>query len=120
MASAPSEAQAQLGDQRYQALLAGSEAIVSHRDLSALFHELAGRLHQVVRFDYLGLALHEATTNTLRIHLLERAVPTPLPSPPVVPVDQKPAGWVCVTQPAWFFAYVPRKKRGRQALDRTK
>jgi hypothetical protein len=52
-------------------LLAVSEAIVSHRDLSALFHELAGRLHQVVRFDYLGLALHEATSNTLRVHLLE-------------------------------------------------
>ena len=29
----------------YRALLAVSEAIVSHRDLSALFHELAGRLH---------------------------------------------------------------------------
>jgi hypothetical protein len=58
-------------DYKYQTLLAVSEAIVSHRDLSALFHELAGRLHQVVRFDYLGLALHEATSNTLRVHLLE-------------------------------------------------
>ena len=25
--------------------------------MRALFHELAGRLHEVVRFDYLGLAL---------------------------------------------------------------
>src|ERR1700747_1937561 len=44
-------------DHKYQALLAVSEAIVSHRELSALFHELAGRLHQVVRFDYLVLYL---------------------------------------------------------------
>ena len=33
----------------YRALLAVSEAIVWHRDLSALFHELVGRLQQVVR-----------------------------------------------------------------------
>ncbi len=56
-------------DHKYQALLAVSEAIVSHRDLPAVFHELAGRLHQVVRFDYLGLALHDATNNTMRPHV---------------------------------------------------
>ena len=66
-----SEAQATASGDRYQALLAVSEAIVSHRDLSALFHELAGRLRQVVRFDYVGLALHDTTSNTMRIHLLE-------------------------------------------------
>ena len=71
MASARSDAQAQSADQRYRALLAVSEAIVSHRDLSALFHELACRLHQVVRFDYLPLCLHEATSNTMRVHVLE-------------------------------------------------
>src|SRR5260370_12585590 len=120
MASAPSEAQAQLGDQRYQALLAGSEAIVSHRDLSALFHELAGRLHQVVRFDYLGLALHEATSNTLSIHLLEGAEPTPLPSPTVLPLEEEPAGWVWQTQQAWIFSNVPEEKRWPRALERAK
>ena len=66
----------------YRALLAVSEAIVSHRDLSALFHELAGRLHQVVRFDYLGLFLHEAASNTLRLHVLEPAEPTASPCKP--------------------------------------
>ena len=62
----------------YRALLAVSEAIVSHRDLSALFHELAGRLHQVARFDYLVLHLHEAESDTMRLHILE-------PSEPAVP-----------------------------------
>jgi hypothetical protein len=80
MASALSDAQAQPADQRYRGLLAVSEAIVSHRDLSALFHELAGRLHQVVHFDYLGLALHEATSNTMRIHLLEDTASVPASS----------------------------------------
>ena len=41
MATPQSETQALSGDQRYRALLAVSGAIVSHRDLSALFHALA-------------------------------------------------------------------------------
>src|SRR5713226_6234552 len=48
----------------YRALLAVAEAIVSHRDLSALIHDLAGRLHQVGCFDYLGMHLHEAESET--------------------------------------------------------
>src|SRR5260370_42499682 len=80
MTGADLDGQAVATGDRYRGLLAVSEAIVSHRELSALFHELAGRLHQVVHFDYLGLALHEATSNTLRIHLLEGTEPTPLRS----------------------------------------
>jgi formate hydrogenlyase transcriptional activator len=120
MASAPLDPQVPSTDQKYEALLAVSEAIVSQRDLSALFHELAGRLHQVVRFDYLGLALHEATSNTLRIHLLEGAEPTPLPSPPVLPLEEEPAGWVWQTQQAWIFSNVPEEKRWPRALERAK
>jgi formate hydrogenlyase transcriptional activator len=120
MASALSDAQARSTNQKYRALLAVSEAIVSHRDLSALFHELAGRLRQVVRFDYLGLALHEATSNTLRIHLLEGPEPTPLPTPPVLPLEEEPAGWVWQTQQAWIFSNVPEEKRWPRALERAK
>jgi len=107
-------------DHKYQALLAVSEAIVSHRDLSALFHELAERLHQVVRFDYLGLALHEITSNTLRIHLLEGPEPTPLPSPAVLPLEEEPAGWVWQTQQALIFSNVPEETRWPRALERAK
>src|SRR6266403_6124543 len=77
-----------------------------------------GRLHQVVHFDYLGLALHEATSNTLRIHLLEGTEPTPLPSPPVLPLEEEPAGWVWQTQQAWIFSNVPEEKRWPRALER--
>jgi formate hydrogenlyase transcriptional activator len=120
MATPQGEIQAPSGDQRYQALLAVSEAIVCHRDLSALFHALAGRLHQVVRFDYLGLALHEATSNTLRIHLLEGPELTPLPTPPVLPLEDEPAGWVWQKQRAWIFSNVPEEKRWPRALERAK
>src|SRR5713101_5602737 len=120
MATAPLNPQAPSTDHKYQALLAVSEAIVSHRDLSALFHELAGRLRQVVHFDYLGLALHEATSNTLRIHLLEGTEPVPLPSPQVLPLEEEPAGWVWQTQQAWIFSNVPEEKRWPRALERVK
>jgi formate hydrogenlyase transcriptional activator len=74
----------------------------------------------VVHFDYLGLALHEATSNTLRIHLLEGTEPTPLPSPPVLPLEEEPAGWVWQTQQAWIFSNVPEEKRWPRALERAK
>jgi formate hydrogenlyase transcriptional activator len=119
MASGPLNPQAPSTDQKYQALLAVSEAIVSHRELSALFHELAGRLHHVVYFDYLGLALHEATSNTLRIHLLEGKEPTPRPSPPVLSLEEA-AGWVWKTQQAWIFSNVSEEKRWPRALERAK
>src|SRR6516225_11031363 len=115
MASAPLDPQAPSTDHKYQALLAVSEAIVSHRDLFALFHELAGRLHQVVRFDYLGLALHEATSNTMRMHVLEGTEPTPLPSGPVLPLEEDPAGWVWQTQQARILSNVSEEKRWPQA-----
>src|SRR5256884_6885208 len=110
MTSADSDGQATAGDGRYRALLAVSEAIASHRDLSALFHELAGRLQQVVRFDYLGLLLHEAESNTLRLHVLEPA--GPLPSASVnLPVGEVPAGWVWQTQQPFILPRVAEDKR---------
>src|SRR5262249_46190704 len=83
---------------RYRALLAVSEAIVSHRDLSALFHELASRLHEVVRFDYLALVLHEAATDTMRLHVLETSEPVPPDTVIVLPPEDDPAGLVWQTQ----------------------
>ncbi len=93
-----SDGRATTADNQYQALLAVSEAIVAHRDLSALFHELAGRLHQVVRFDALALVLHDAATNTMRRHMLETAEPAPPQAVQVLPPDDDPAGLVWQTQ----------------------
>ena len=81
MTAAHSDGQASATGEPYRALLAVSEAIASHRDLPALFHELAGRLHQVVRFDSLALVLHEAATNTMRLHVLEVLRTHPVPRP---------------------------------------
>jgi hypothetical protein len=58
MAGALSDAQTQSADQRYRALLAVSEAIVSHRELSALFHEEEIRI--VMEAGRLGVPDHDA------------------------------------------------------------
>ena len=54
---------------QYRALFGVSDAIASHRDLSALFHELGSRLARVVSFDALSLVLHDTTANVMRLHV---------------------------------------------------
>ncbi len=100
----------------YRALLGVSEVIVAHRDLITLFHELAGRLHQVVRFDYLTLVMHEAATNTMRRHVLE----PPEPTGPVMvfPREEDPAGLVWETQQPLITSSVVELKRWPRLLER--
>lgn len=85
-------------EQAYRALLAVSEAIVSHRDLSALFQELVVRLHDVVQFEGLALLLFDEPTNTMRLHILEATAPSSLPVDFSLPVDDDPGGMVWQNQ----------------------
>jgi formate hydrogenlyase transcriptional activator len=102
----------------YRALLAVSEAIVAHRDLSALFHELAGRLEEVVRFDYLALVLHDAATDTMRLHVLETGEPVPPGTVIVLPPEDDPAGLVWQTQQPLITARVDELRRWPRLLER--
>jgi formate hydrogenlyase transcriptional activator len=96
--------------------LAVSAAIVAHRDLCALFHDLAGRLRQVVRFDYLTLVLHHAATNSMRMHVLEPPEPT---EPAIVlPPEEDPAGLVWQTQKPLITSSVEELKRWPRLLER--
>src|SRR5262245_30810287 len=90
--------------QQYSTLLEVAEAIVSQRDLQALFHDLAGRLPQVVPFDYLILVLHDADSNTMRRQILESrefGLVDPLDAdiPPAgLRIEEGPSGWVWQAQ----------------------
>src|SRR5512135_2211764 len=117
MTSAHLGRQASATGEPYRALLAVSEAIASHRDLPALFHELAGRLHHVVHFDYLALVLHEAATNTMRLHVLGASEPTPIPAI-VLPVEDDPAGMVWQIQQPLIISNVAEESRWPQFLER--
>jgi formate hydrogenlyase transcriptional activator len=52
----------------YAALFDLSQSIAGHSDLETLCNSLAGSLHRVVAFDYLGLVLHDPVHNQLRLH----------------------------------------------------
>jgi formate hydrogenlyase transcriptional activator len=62
--------------EQYQALLEVAESIAAHRELEELFHDLAQRLHRLVIFDFICLALPDSTRHTVRLHVLESRLPT--------------------------------------------
>ena len=117
---APSNGKASDCEDRYQALLAVSEATVCHRDLPALFHELAGRLHEVVRFDWLVLILHDAGGQTMRMHVLEPPEPRFLASGGEIPLNDSLAGQVWQTQKPIVCANVAECVQWPQFIERTK
>jgi len=82
-----------------EALLEVAESIAQHRDLAALFHDLAERLHCVVDFDFLTLVLHDPVRNVMRLHILETRLLTPAKKTGTEsPVDGHPSGWVWQSQ----------------------
>jgi len=83
---------------QHQALLEVAEAIAQHRDLGELFHELAERLHRVVKFEYLNLILHDPARNVMRLHILESEMPRKTRPGAEFPVGETPSGWVWETQ----------------------
>src|SRR3984893_9254274 len=105
---------------QYETLLAVSDAIVSHRDLGTLFHDLAGRLHLVVRFDYLACVLHDATSNAMRLHVLETTEPIPAQGPRPLSVEDDPGGIVWQTQQPLIVSNVAEESRWPHLLERAK
>jgi formate hydrogenlyase transcriptional activator len=81
-----------------EALLEVAESIAQHRDLAALFHDLAERLHAVVDFDFLTLVLHDPERNVMRLHILETRLPTPVKTGSETPMEGHPSGWVWQSQ----------------------
>ncbi len=102
-----------VAEQQYVTLLAVAQAIATHRDLPALFHDLAGRLHQVVRFEDLLLVLHDAATNTMRPHVLETSHPNRYVLPPAYPPEESPSGWIWQHQQPMISVDLEQEPRWR-------
>lgn len=56
---------------RYEALLAVSEVISLHRDLSALLKDLVPYLRPVVNFDFIKLLVYGAYKHVMRLHVFD-------------------------------------------------
>src|SRR6266516_2495083 len=94
-----------------EALLEVSEAIAQQRDLPALFHDLAGRLHSVIEFDFLTLVLHDPVRKVMRLHILETRIPTEKAAGMETPIEGHPSGWVWETQQPLVIADVAEETR---------
>jgi len=119
-AISPPEAAPARGQSRHQleALLDVSEIIAQHRDLNALFHELATRLHSVVESDFLSLVLHDPEKNVMRLHVLESRIETGKVVGLEHPVQNSPSGWVWQTQQPFIVEDVLTETRFKEFLKR--
>jgi formate hydrogenlyase transcriptional activator len=104
--------------QQYQALLGVAEAIVAHRDMAALIHNLAGRLRDLVRFDALVLVRHDAQNNLMQRYVFDRAEPLPAEPPIAFTVDDDPGGLVLKTQQPLILSSLAEAARWPRYLAR--
>ena len=104
--------------QQYQALLAVAEAIVAHRDLQSLIHDLAGRLHEVVRFDHVGLVRHDAENNLMHRHVFDHSGPLLAEPPAAFHVEDVPWGLVLQTQQPLILSNLAEIGRWPRYLER--
>jgi len=101
-----------------EALLEVSEAIAQQRDLPALFHELAARLHSVIDFDFLSLVLHDPARNVMRLHVLESRLHADKPTGGETPIEGHPSGWVWQTQQPFLVSDTEEESRFPDFLSR--
>lgn len=86
---------------RQTALLQVAQRISTHRDLPALFRDLAQRLPAVAPFDFIGLVLHDPAKHVMRVHVLETAEAHRLTrrlDGMQIPLEQSASGWVWTHQ----------------------
>src|SRR5258708_5725374 len=101
-----------------EALLEVGEAIAQQRDLPALFHDLAARLHTVIDFDFLTLVLHDPAKNVMRLHVLETRIPSEKPTGSESAVEGHPWGWVWQPQQPFVFSDIEEEARFPDFLQR--
>ena len=77
----------------YEAVVALSRTIAGRTDLRSLLSGVAESLRRIVRFDHLGLILHDPDSNSMQGHILN-APGNPVITTLQLPVDEDPAGWV--------------------------
>jgi formate hydrogenlyase transcriptional activator len=116
MSTAPQPPPAESVLQQYRALLEVSESIISHRDLSGLFHDLAQRLQRVVGFDTINLILHNSERGVMHLHVQEAVQHTPIPCRELA-IDASPGGWVWRHQQALLIPDLEQETRWPQLLD---
>lgn len=100
---------------RFEALLEMADVLVRHHNPAELFPDLAERLRQVVAFDFIAVALHSPSDNTMRLNL---SVGVELGSVPhQLPVTDTPSGWVWEHQQPLLVPDINAEERFRAGMN---
>jgi len=85
-------------EEQYRTLLEVGKTISTHRDIKALFKELAERLPSVTRFEVIGLILHDPERNVMKAHVLTSAQQEGYPEGLELPMEESASAWVLKNQ----------------------
>src|SRR5271166_2008930 len=102
----------------YEAVVALSRSIAGRTDLKSLLSGVAESLRRIIRFDHLGVILHDRYGNTMQGHILN-APGNPVITSLELPVDQDPAGWVWLNQQPLVVSDFPSETRWPEFVRRT-
>ncbi len=101
----------------YEAVVALSRSIAGRTDLRSLLSgvPVGESLRRIVRFNHIGMSLHDPNGNVMQKHILEA------PGNPVIPsfrlpVDEDPAGWVWLNQQPLVISPVQSETRWPEAV----
>jgi len=103
--------------QRYRALLDIAELIAEPRTVAELLGELAVRLHEVEKFDFINFALHDDTQSVMRMTIYAGGNPGQGPTSKVIETDSTIAGWVSQHQQPLIFADLSTETRFPKAVS---
>ena len=99
----------------YEAVVALSRSIAGRTDLRSLLSGVGESLRRIVRFNHIGMSLHDPSGNVMRKHILE-APGNPVITSPELPIDQDPAGWVWLKQQPLVISPVQSETRWPEAV----
>lgn len=103
----------------FEAVLALSRSIAGRTDLDALLSGVAEALGRVVKFDHLGLILHDPDENAMHAHILN-APGNPILNRLQLPVDDDPAGWVWQNQRPLIIPQLHSETRWPKFVNRSR
>jgi formate hydrogenlyase transcriptional activator len=103
----------------YEAVMALSRFLAGRVDLQDLLTGVAESLCRIIRFDHLGLVLHNPHENAMEGHILN-APGNPVITTLSLPVDQDPAGWVWQNQQPLVIAHLPSETRWPEFVRRAR
>jgi formate hydrogenlyase transcriptional activator len=83
---------------QYETLFRVWNAIGTHRDPKDLFNTLVRELHRAVRFDYVGVFIHDEKSNTFHDHFVEAETDAVFDRDSELAVEESDAWWVYQNQ----------------------